>query len=250
MTLFHHSKAMGHLTLQVICVGLLGWAVLCQPSEAEIRQEHFSLSLTLTSDYVYRGLSTNDEEPALQFGLDFEHPSGVFAGLWGSDAELPPFPPATEPRESELDVYVGYAVEISRRWSADLTWVATTYPRSDPIKSYDYEEWIGSLHLRDRATVSIGYSTDVQGFGGAGVSYEGTVRFPLRHAVDLDLGYGYWDLEKVFGEGYGYWGVGLSRPLGRWLFSLDYIDTDSTAKLFFRDSAGERVAFGITFHVF
>lgn len=230
--------------------GLIACGVLAEPARGEISRDHFSLYVTFTTDYVYRGLSGNDEEPALQLGLDFEHPSGFFAGIWASDTEIPPVPPATEPRENELDLYAGWAQALGRDWSAAVTGTLYTYPDSDPVKSYDYFEGRLSVHFRDRASFAVAHSENIQGTGEPATAYEGAVRLPLPREIDLDLGYGWWDAERWIGEGYAYWSAGLSRALGRWVLSVDYIDTDSTAERIFRDGAGERVAFGVTFNVF
>jgi uncharacterized protein (TIGR02001 family) len=39
---------------------------------------------TLTSDYVFRGVSLSDNDPAVQGSLEVQHVSGVYAGVWGS----------------------------------------------------------------------------------------------------------------------------------------------------------------------
>jgi uncharacterized protein (TIGR02001 family) len=37
------------------------------------------------SQYIFRGLTQTNEEPALQGGLDYSHASGFYAGVWGSN---------------------------------------------------------------------------------------------------------------------------------------------------------------------
>ena len=44
----------------------------------------FSANLTLASQYVSRGFQQTWGNPALQGGLDYAHPSGIFVGTWAS----------------------------------------------------------------------------------------------------------------------------------------------------------------------
>ena len=237
-----------------MALGLVVLSVFCGPStaplSAEISRDQFTLALTFTTDYVYRGLSQNAEDPTLQASFDFEHPTGWFAGIWVSDTEIPAVPPAVHPRELEVDYYVGYRFRLSPSWSADLTGIQYTYPDSDSRKDYDYFETLGSLHYKDWLTLTVGHTEDLQGVGLPTATYEASFRAPLIRRIDLDLGYGYTDTERIFGFGYGYWSAGLSRSFTRWRFNLNFIDTDSTSERFFRDAAGDRVTAGATFYPF
>lgn len=63
-----------------------------------------SANLTLASQYVSRGFQQTWGKPALQGGLDYSHPSGVFAGTWASTVSDHFIRDAT----IEWDVYTGY----------------------------------------------------------------------------------------------------------------------------------------------
>jgi uncharacterized protein (TIGR02001 family) len=41
-----------------------------------------SANVALTSDYVFRGVSQTDEDPAIQGGFDVSHDSGLYIGTW------------------------------------------------------------------------------------------------------------------------------------------------------------------------
>lgn len=78
-------------------------------------------SVGLVSDYRFRGVSQTDEEMAIQGGLTVSHESGVYAGTWGSNlAGWGTFGGSS----MELDLYAGYATEISSGVKLDvgLTW--------------------------------------------------------------------------------------------------------------------------------
>src|SRR5690554_4324388 len=41
-------------------------------------------SVTVVSDYLFRGVTQTNENPALQGGVTWNHDSGFYAGAWGS----------------------------------------------------------------------------------------------------------------------------------------------------------------------
>ena len=78
-------------------------------------------SVTLVSDYRFRGVSQTDKELAIQGGISVSHESGVYAGTWGSNlAGWGTFGGSN----TELDLFAGYAVEIASGTTLDvgLTW--------------------------------------------------------------------------------------------------------------------------------
>ena len=69
-------------------------------------------NIALTSDYVSRGVSYSDNDPAVQGGLDWSHGLGFYAGVWGSNVSF------GTPAHVELDVYTG----ITRSMASGLGW--------------------------------------------------------------------------------------------------------------------------------
>ena len=46
-----------------------------------------SANVTLTSDYVWRGLGQTAGNPAIQGGFDYASDGGFYAGIWASNVE-------------------------------------------------------------------------------------------------------------------------------------------------------------------
>lgn len=66
-------------------------------------------SVTVVSDYLFRGITQTNEEPALQGGVTWEHDSGFYAGAWGSSISwLSDADPAVS-SQVELDGFAGFA---------------------------------------------------------------------------------------------------------------------------------------------
>ena len=47
----------------------------------------FSANVGLYSDYIFRGYTQTQNEPAIQGGFDVEHSSGLYAGTWASNVD-------------------------------------------------------------------------------------------------------------------------------------------------------------------
>lgn len=64
-------------------VGAAGLALCALSNSASADELSWSATATGTSDYIFRGLSLNNEDPAFQASIDAEY--GIwYAGLWGS----------------------------------------------------------------------------------------------------------------------------------------------------------------------
>lgn len=66
-------------------------------------------SVTLASEYRFRGVSQSDEEMAIQGGVTVSHESGAYAGTWASNLSgWGTFGGSN----MELDIYAGYAMPV------------------------------------------------------------------------------------------------------------------------------------------
>ena len=84
-------------------VGLLG---LAGAANADVTS-----TITVVSDYDFRGFSQTAEEPALQVSLDFASEAGFYAGAWGSN--VAGFSDGgTNTASTELDAYAGFKLPL------------------------------------------------------------------------------------------------------------------------------------------
>lgn len=83
-------------------------ALASEPTPAEEgRKFTYSFNIGATSDYVFRGVSQNKENPAIQGGIDLGYGIAYF-GLWASNIDFGPN--LSSPKElvnTELDIYGG-----------------------------------------------------------------------------------------------------------------------------------------------
>ncbi len=91
---------------KLLCTALASALVAPATASAEVTG-----NLGLYSQYMFRGLTQTNKDPALQGGFDYSHASGLYVGTWGSNISwLTDSSTVTGYTSSslELDVYGGY----------------------------------------------------------------------------------------------------------------------------------------------
>ena len=160
-------------------------------AEGAFAKENFSNTITLTSDYVFRGLSFTSQDPALQGSFDWGMGSW-YAGIWGSNIEL-------ANSSLELDYYVGYANSTAGGLDYDLMLVYYNFPSAED-SGFETDQWefwgtfgytIGSAYLGLFAA----YSPDFTLEDGDGYYIKGSLALSLPNDMGIDFGVGYQDVE-------------------------------------------------------
>lgn len=124
-------------TALIPCFGLL----LCAANPALAQDESdapgaldVNASVSVVSDYHFRGLTLSDGDPAVQASLEAEHESGLYAGVWGSSIAK------YAGTRVETDVYAGWR-GAAAGLDLDLGAQAYLYPGGHGA---NYVELIGS----------------------------------------------------------------------------------------------------------
>ena len=224
--------------------------VLAAPASAQQERGRLTAQVTLTSDYVYRGLSQSREDPAIQGGFHYQRDGGLFAGVWASSVDFLTNRDRTEPRDLEVDYYLGYARDLAADWSASAQITRYSYPGDDPAFDYDYNELALTAQFRDLLAASVHLSNDIFGRGERAIAYELSGRAPLGGRFDGLAGVGRFDLDRIVGDSYTYWNLGVSWTAGRFVLDLAYFDTSSVATALFGDEvAAGRLVATVTAHM-
>ncbi|MDP3819731.1 MAG: TorF family putative porin [Methylotenera sp.] len=99
--------------LSALSVPTLSFAEDAAPATAEPTSPHtFAYNIGLYSQYIFRGLTQTNEDPAIQGGVDYTHSSGFYAGAWASNISWLKDVGAYDSSSLELDLYGGYANTI------------------------------------------------------------------------------------------------------------------------------------------
>lgn len=224
-----------------------GYEVAAPAAVEEGRKFTYSFNLAGTSDYVFRGISQSDNDPALQGGADIAW-GILYAGVWASMVDFGGVPPAN----AEVDWYGG----IKPTWNSPLGTVNLdfgviyySYPGANPdsipgLGDPNYVElkagysW-SALHPSLVTGTTVFWSPDYFAETGSVWTIEtmGAWTLPKMHIVtpiingvvgwqkgDSDSGY----FVNVNGtdDEYYYWNAGLNLGVENISFDFRYWDTN------------------------
>ena len=243
-----HTKSRSTTRVSILFLAALA-AVTVAPAHAGV-----SRSAALTSDYVFRGVSQTNGDPAVQAGVEFASDSGFYAGTWGSNVSwLSDYSAAGIPVSNslELDAYAGYRGKFSERVSFDVGALYYWYPGDYPagFNSPDTGEVYAGLTVAATDTLSLGarYShavTDLFGY----VDSDGSGYLDVSASLALGAG---WSLSAHGGKQwienseafeYADWKLGVSKAFDNgFSVGLAYTDTDADESLY-TNAYGNRIA--------
>lgn len=110
-------KRLVGLFLTAIMISVL----FCIPAIAEESSPHrLSGTVLFGSNYYWRGYTQTDNDPNVQGSIDYEHSSGFYAGIWGSNVandqeyvnDFDTWEYKTDNADIEIDFWAGYWREI------------------------------------------------------------------------------------------------------------------------------------------
>lgn len=183
-------------------------ALLATAGAAQAQTPDIAWNVAVTSDYVFRGASQTDEEPALQGGVDLTFESGFYAGAWASNVDF------GDDTDAEVDLYAGFRTEAGG-FAFDLGAIAYLYVNApDLTDDYDYVE-IKAAASRAVGPVTLGaavyYSPDFFGIDDGATYVEANASFTPapKWTVNAALGYQYLDVT----DDYSTWNAGVAYAI-------------------------------------
>ena len=207
--------------------------------EAEDDYKPFSATLAATSDYVWRGISQTNEDPAFQAGVTYTSKVGIYAGAWTSNVDFG----AGDP-DWERDFNIGYNTDIGEHVNFDVMVNRYTYSGAS---ASNWNELITKTTFYKTYYVTLTYSndswaTDENGYyAGVGANWS------LPHDFTVGASYGRSMFSNKAGiEDYSDYSVSLGKTFGPLSLSLAYIDTDKAGERVGGSNAGDRVVFTAT----
>ncbi|MBO0333581.1 hypothetical protein J0X12_08155 [Sneathiella sp. CAU 1612] len=215
------------LIVPMIAFGMVSLAKAEPLVEESAIPGEFSANISLTSDYIFRGISQTGNNPAVQGGFDYTYdfgPAAVSAGIWASNVK---FSDAT----IEIDYYAGVGGSIDN-FSWDLSAIYYTYPGADSSLNYDFFEIAPSIGYDfGFMAVSAGLNYSPEYFGDSGDAYytHGGIDIPLGKYFTLSgtVGYQAIDDNAAWGtDDYTDYGISLSTEIAGFGLSAGWTDTD------------------------
>ncbi|MBT8438986.1 MAG: TorF family putative porin [Gammaproteobacteria bacterium] len=218
----------------------------------------FSASVMLATDYIFRGISNTDGDPAIQGSFDYEHDNGFYAGIWASNVKF---------RENadedavdtvaeatiEIDYYAGLASEFGNGISWDIGAQYITYPGSEKDLNYDYWEALGALGysfgdvtLEPEIVAEAYYSPDYFGKSGDATYITGILYLAIPRDFGVNISVGRQQFREDANLDYTDLKIGITRSLAGFDFELAYTDTNiSKSDCDDEDICSSRVVFSI-----
>jgi len=191
----------------------------------------FEGNVSITTDYVFRGISQSQEKPALQAGVKWTHDAGFYVGFWGSSVDYAD----GDESSTEMDAFIGYSQTIDN-FTYDIGFIHYFYPGTNRHLNYDFSEVSLALAYDFNHFVlgaSVNYSPQYWGNSGEAFYTAGTINVPVKYGIALDAGIGHQTMQTPSGYGIGNdytdWHVGLSVPIKDFNLSIQYMDTDLTS---------------------
>lgn len=211
------------------------------PTE-EARKFTYSFNLAFVSDYVFRGISQTDNDPAMQGGIDIGY-GILYAGWWASHLDFEGF---GNDAKVEMDWYVG----MRPTWGPltfDFAALYYTYPGAGwipplvgPQPAYmEFKAGVSGSPVKDLILgATLYYSPDNFFETGPAFTGEGSAAYTF-HAVGpftptVSGVIGYQDSEDasylIFNgfDNYWYWNAGLALVVEKLTFDFRYWDTTAS----------------------
>lgn len=206
-----------------------------------------------TSDYVFRGMSNSNRDPAVQGSLDVAY-GIMYAGVWASNTTYPNFGGPCVDNGTPCDdigtigpVEVDYYIGVKPTWGGvtfDFAFLYYTFPGQNGVANDgDYFELKAGASVTPVENLSLTinnfYSPNAQWKSGTTYTLEGLVGYTLPQVgiftptVSATLGsqWGFDDDYIAYGMAWGedqylYWNAGLSLTVDKLTLDFRYWDTD------------------------
>lgn len=209
-------------------LGVVALALASSAAQAEV-----SSTITIASDYDFRGITQTALDPAFQASLDWSGESGLYAGLWGSNVDF-----GDGGSNVEVDVLLGYGGSFTEDFGYDVGATYYSYYGEDSdVPSVNYYEIKGGLSYTEHASAAIWYSPDYGNSDESAWYLEANGDIPLpwwELGVALHAGYSggdYWKDADLGGDQFFDYSVGLTRSFGHFDFAVKYVDGSDSREL-------------------
>lgn len=182
-------------------------------------------SMTVASDYVYRGYSKSRGNPVVQGNLDYGHDSGFYGGFWVSQVNFDD-KGYGDRAQVELNPYLGWATTLAEQWRADFSAARYLYAGKVRGRGADYNELYAALHYSDRVTARVAYAYDAYDRKATTLAYELLGRYSLLDSLRLSAGVGFNQAAELHEYNSFFWNAGLTWYANRNVsVDLRYVDS-------------------------
>jgi len=204
-------------------------------------------NVRLVSDYVFRGITQSNRNPAIQGGVDARFPKNIYAGaflsnvenLWGNV-----YNQIGGEEDFEYDVYLGYLNSFAigqRELQYDIGLIQYAF-EPDPDGLTWGEAYIGV----SAGGLSARYSSAISG-APMGDYIEMAYRGNFLEMIDYRFHIGHYFLDRTVRglDEYTDMSLGVSKDIGRFTIGLTYFRNDRDGRERFQRPANDRLVLSL-----
>ncbi|WP_369934153.1 TorF family putative porin [Xanthomonas tesorieronis] len=195
---------------------------------------------TLTSDYVWRGSTQSDGDPAVQAGLALAADNGAYASLWASSIKFDGTPHAS----IEVDGVLGWRGQWTPDWAWDANLTRYQYPSAAAL---NWTELGATVTWKQRVWAQLGWSDDALASDSSGTYAQLGARYPFNDRFRVEAAVGHYWLARSYADSYTHGLVsavftlpGIRQGGPGLELRLSAHDTNRAAERLFPDMAGAR----------
>ena len=213
-------------------------AILTSTAAAQDEEESsgpwtISATAVAASDYMFRGTSQTQNDPAIQGSIDLSHESGFYLGVWGSNVDFGPLDAAGT--SIEVDIYAGWSgasEDETVSYDFNITWI--TYPDAETddngLPTYSYFEGYAQLGYdfgQFAISGAVSFTPEFFGETGTGIYLTGGVAVPVTDWLTFDANIGRQSVEDTIPDNYVDWNAGATATIEE-NFTVDirYVDSN------------------------
>lgn len=195
--------------------------------------DDLTANISVTNNYIWRGLTQTTNEPAVQGGMDWASDSGFYVGTWASNVQYG----ADDVYSYEHDLYLGFSGEAGSI-SYDIGYLYYNY---DSEAEFDFGEIYASIGMGGFSLTGFVLANteadegDGQDFGFGQTYYlSADYGFALESGVEIGLHVGYHDgdfAEAFNGVDGGYADYNVSISKDGFGFMISSSDADGPAAM-------------------
>jgi uncharacterized protein (TIGR02001 family) len=205
------------------------------------------IGLTLTSEYIFQGISKTRNSPVVQAGISQDFNENLYASLWVSEIDYLSVYEVWDD-SFEADYSLGYQHNIGAELSAGINITHYDYKTETISYDYDYNELSLSVEYQQQLLTVINYSEGIFASDANTLSYQASWQQILPSDFLLTAGIGYNDIKKIFGRSYSYWNLTVSKKLSGFIFDAGYYQADEDAEFIYgKNRTDARFTIGISY---
>jgi len=196
-----------------------------------VHANELSGNISVTNNYIWRGLTQTTNDAAVQGGIDFAMDNGLYAGTWASNAKFGP----DDVYSYENDYYAGWSGSKDN-WTFDIGYLYYNY---DNEADFDFGEVYGTIgwkslsfsaYVLANTEANSGPSQDFD----AGKTYYLSLDYSFMVLDDIEIGLhgGYYDgdFQEAFnGTDGDYYDYNISLSKGGFGFMISDTNVDGPA---------------------